>query len=157
MRSAAGAGARFVNLDGATVLPGFVDTHPHLFHFAVLEYPLVKLWDAKSHDDIVARIGERASTTPVGDWIMATPIGEPHYFIRRSWRDLAEHVLPDRRVLDRAAPNHPVWLQAWGPTTPNICVFNSAALKALASTLDARSTEQRVDRERSARRTDRYA
>ena len=131
MRSVAGAGADVVELAGATVLPGFVDTHPHLFHFSVLEYPLVKLWDATSHDDIVARIRERASVTPSGDWIMATPIGEPHYFIRRSWRDLAEHVLPDRHVLDRAAPKHPVWLQAWGPTTPNICVFNSAGLKAL--------------------------
>ena len=142
MRGVAGAGARFVDLDGATVLPGFVDTHPHLFHFAVLEYPLVKLWDARSHDDIVSRIRERASGTPAGEWIMATPIGEPHYFIRRSWRDLAERVLPDRQILDRAAPNHPVWLQAWGPTTPNICVFNSAALKALgidASTPDRQS------------------
>jgi len=131
VRAAAGRGARFVDLDGATVLPGFVDTHPHLFHFAVLEYPLVKLWDATSHDDIVARIAKRAAATPAREWIMATPVGEPHYFIRRSWRDLAERMLPDRTVLDRAAPHHPVWLQAWGPTTPNICVFNSAALQAL--------------------------
>jgi predicted amidohydrolase YtcJ len=131
MRALAGAGATVVDLDGATVLPGLVDTHPHLFHFSVLEYPLVKLWDAASHDDIVRRIRERAAATPAGGWIMATPIGEPHYFIRRSWRDLAEHVLPDRHVLDRAAPNHPVWIQAWGPTTPNVCVFNSAALREL--------------------------
>jgi len=131
MRAVAGGGATVVDLDGATVLPGFVDAHPHLFHFSLLEYPLVKLWDASSHDDIVLRIRERAATTPAGDWIMTTPVGEPHYFIRKSWRDLAEHVLPDRHVLDRAAPDHPVWLQAWGPTTPNICVFNSAALRAI--------------------------
>ncbi len=131
MRTVAGAGASVVDLDGATLLPGFVDTHPHLFHFSVLEYPLVKLWDAASHDDIAARIRARAAATPAGKWIMATPVGEPHYFIRRSYRDLAERVLPDRHVLDRAAPNHPVWLQAWGPTTPNVCAFNSAALAAL--------------------------
>ncbi len=131
MRAIAGAGATTIDLDDATVLPGFVDTHPHLFHFSLLEYPLVKLWDATSHDEIARRIRERAATTPAGNWIMATPVGEPHYFLRRSWRDLAEHVLPDRHVLDRAAPAHPVWLQAWGPTTPNICVFNSAALAAL--------------------------
>lgn len=131
MRALAGAGASVVDLDGATVLPGFVDTHPHLFHFSVLEYPLVKLWDAVSHDDIVTRIRARAATTPAGQWIMTTPVGEPHYFLRRSWRDLAEHVLPDRHVLDRAAPDNPVWLQAWGPTTPNVCVFNTAALATL--------------------------
>lgn len=131
MRALAGSGASVVDLDGAAVLPGIVDTHPHLFHFSVLEYPLVKLWDATSHDDIVSRIRLRAATTPPGEWIMTTPVGEPHYFLRRSWRDLAEHVLPDRHVLDHAAPNNPVWLQAWGPTTPNICVFNSAALRML--------------------------
>ncbi len=131
MKSAAGAGATVINLGGATVLPGFVDTHPHLFHFSLLEYPLVKLWDAVSHDDIVRRIRERAASTPAGQWIMATPVGEPHYFIRRSYRDLVEGLLPDRHVLDRAAPDHPVWIQAWGPTTPNVCVFNSKALAEL--------------------------
>jgi predicted amidohydrolase YtcJ len=131
MKSAAGAGASVVELDGATVLPSFIDTHPHLFHFSLIEYPLVKLWDAADHDDIVRRIRERAATTPAGQWIMATPVGEPHYFIRRSYRDLAEHVLPDRHVLDRAAPDHPVWIQAWSPTTPNVCVFNSKALAEL--------------------------
>ncbi len=150
MRSVAGAGVDVVDLNGATVLPGFVDTHPHLFHFSVLEYPLVKLWDATSHDDIVARIRERAASTPSGEWIMATPIGEPHYFIRRSWRDLAEHVLPDRFVLDRAAPNHPVWLQAWGPTTPNICVFNSAALAVLGINASTPSRQSNVWIEKDA-------
>jgi len=142
MRSVAGAGATVVDLDGATLLPGFIDTHPHLFHFSVLEYPLVKLWDAASHDDIVSRIGERASKMSAGEWIMASPVGEPHYFLRRSWRDLAERVLPDRHVLDKAAPDNPVWLQAWGPTTPNICVFNTAGL-AMLGLLD-RSTPDRI-------------
>jgi hypothetical protein len=41
---------------------------------------------------------------------MATPVGEPHYFIRRSYRDLAEGTLPDRHVLDRATGDHPVWI-----------------------------------------------
>ena len=142
MRSAAGAGASVVDLDGATMLPGFVDTHPHLFHFSVLEFPLVKLWDAADHADIARRIAGRAATTAPGEWIMATPVGEPHYFLRRSWRDLAEHVLPDRHVLDKAAPDNPVWLQAWGPTTPNICVFNTAGLAALG--LLDRATPDRI-------------
>ena len=150
MRAVAGAGATVVDLDGATVLPGLIDTHPHLFHFSVLEYPLVKLWDASCHDDIVRRIRQRAATTKAGDWIFATPVGEPHYFIRRSWRDLDEGMLPDRLVLDRAAPDHPVWLQAWGPTTPNICVFNSAALAALGIDRSTPSRQSNVWIEKDA-------
>ncbi|HXC52165.1 MAG TPA: amidohydrolase family protein [Candidatus Limnocylindrales bacterium] len=159
MRALAGSGATTIDLDGATVLPGFVDTHPHLFHFSLLEYPLVRLWDATSHDDIVQRISARAATTPAGEWIMATPVGEPHYFIRRSWRDLAEHVLPDRHVLDRAAPDHPVWLQAWGPTTPNICVFNSAALRALGidRATDSRQSNVWIEKDRNGDPTGRLS
>ncbi|MBI5506054.1 MAG: amidohydrolase family protein, partial [Deltaproteobacteria bacterium] len=134
MRALAGRSARVVNLSGATVLPGFIDTHPHLFHFSLLAYPLVKLFDTACHDDIVARIRTRAATTADGEWICCSPVGEPHYFLRRSWHDLAEGLLPDRHVLDRASRAHPIWLQAWGPTTPNVCVFNSAALRELGLT-----------------------
>jgi len=41
MRSLAGAGAKQVNLRGATLMPGFVDTHPHLLHFGAFAYPHV--------------------------------------------------------------------------------------------------------------------
>ena len=131
VRRAVGAGAEEVNLRGATVMPGLVDTHPHVVHFGLLEAPLVDLKDATSHADIVARIAERARTTPRGEWIMCTPVGEPHYFLRRSWRDLAEGRLPDRRVLDRGTTDHPVWIQAWAPVIPNVCAFNSAGLARL--------------------------
>jgi predicted amidohydrolase YtcJ len=131
MAELAGRGAEEVELRGATVLPGFVDTHPHLLHFGAFAEPLVDIADARSHDDIVERIRRRAAITPPGEWIMTTPVGEPHYFIRRSWRDLAEGRLPDRHVLDRATSAHPVFIQAWAPVIPNVCAFNTAALARL--------------------------
>jgi predicted amidohydrolase YtcJ len=134
VRAAAGARFETVDLRGATLMPGFVDTHPHLLHFGALSYPLVDLSDARDHDDIVARIRRKAADTPKGKWVMTTPVGEPHYFIRRSWHNLAERALPDRHVLDRATTDHPVYLQAWGPRTPNDCVFNSAGLAAIGIT-----------------------
>jgi predicted amidohydrolase YtcJ len=134
LRSAAGAGAAIVDVRGATVLPGLVDTHPHLLHFGAFGHPLVDLADATSHDDIVARIRRKAATAPAGEWILTTPVGEPHYFIRRSYRDLAEGALPDRTVLDRATASHPVMIQAWAPVIPNVCAFNSAALARLGIT-----------------------
>jgi predicted amidohydrolase YtcJ len=131
MARLAGTGARRVSVGGATILPGLVDTHPHLLHFGAFAEPLVDLSDARDHADIVTRIARRAAVTPSGEWIMATPVGEPHYFLRRSWRDLAEGRLPDRHVLDRATRAHPVFVQAWAPVTPNVCALNSAGLAAL--------------------------
>lgn len=143
LAGAAGGPVRKIRLDGATVLPGLIDTHPHLLHYGSLQEPLVPLWDATSHADIVSRIAERAHRTPPGEWIMATPVGEPHYFIRRSYRDLAEGELPDRRVLDRATTKHPVVIQSWAPSLPNTLAFNGMALEKLG--ID-RSTPDRVDR-----------
>jgi predicted amidohydrolase YtcJ len=126
-----GPDAEHVHLHGATVLPGFVDTHPHLLHFGAFAEPLVDIADARSHEDIVARIRARAEDTPAGAWIMTTPVGEPHYFLRRSWRDLVEGRLPDRHTLDRATTTHPVLIQAWAPVTPNVCALNTPGLERL--------------------------
>jgi len=134
MSALAGADAQSLDLAGATVMPGLVDTHPHLLHFAARRAQLVDLSDAASHGDIVARIAARAKETPKGQWIVTTPVGEPFYFIRRSWRDLPEGRLPDRRELDQATPDHPVFISAYGPVTPNLCVFNSAGLAAVGIT-----------------------
>jgi predicted amidohydrolase YtcJ len=142
VRAAAGAGAEEIDLRGASVMPGIVDTHPHVIHFGVIEGAAVDIKDATSHDDIVRRVAARAATVPKGEWIMTTPVGEPHYFLRRSWRDLAEGRLPDRHVLDRAAPDHPVWIQAWAPVIPNVIAFNSAGLAKLKI---GRETPDRVE------------
>lgn len=125
----AGAGAKRIDLAGATLMPGLVDAHPHLLHFSSLAIGTCQLFDARDHDDIVARIRNHCAMLPPGMWALCSPVGEPHYFLRRSWRDLAEGVLPDRHALDRAASDRPVLIQAWAPVTPNIAAMNSAALR----------------------------
>ena len=131
MKSIAGSSAKYLDVNGATVMPGLIDTHPHAMHFAALEMSMVDLGDAENHDDIVNRIAQRAQITPRGQWIMCTPVGEAHYFIRRSYRDLAEGRLPDRHTLDKASTEHPVMIQAWAPRLPNVCALNSMALQQL--------------------------
>lgn len=142
VRRAVGTGAAEIDLRGGTLMPGIVDTHPHVVHFGLIEGPLVDLKDATSHADVVERIAARARTTPKGEWIMCSPVGEPHYFLRRSWRDLAEGRLPDRSVLDRATTDHPVWIQAWAPVIPNVCAFNTAGLARLEL---GRETPDRIE------------
>lgn len=126
-----GASAQKIDLGGRTVLPGLIDTHPHLLHFAALAEPLVDITDVTTHGEIVERIQARARATPPGEWIMTTPVGEPHFFVTRSWRDLVEGRLPDRQILDRATGDHPVMIQAWAPVTPNVIAFNTMALAQL--------------------------
>jgi hypothetical protein len=55
------------------------------------------VWPGRSSREQVLRsLGRDWATFPASlaapppaEWIMATPVGGPHYFIRRSWRDLA--------------------------------------------------------------------
>lgn len=129
-----GSNGRKMDVKGATVIPGLVDTHPHLLHFALGCESIVDLTDARDHDEIVRRIAEKAKTTPEGEWIITTPVGEPYYFTRRSYLDLAERRMPDRHVIDRATDRHPVYIQAWAPRTPNVCAFNTMALHRLSLT-----------------------
>lgn len=146
---------REVALDGRTVLPGLIDSHPHLLHYGTLQAPLVDLADATCHAEIVERIAARAATTPAGDWIMCSPVGEGHYYVSRSWRDLAEGRLPDREVLDRATAAHPVMIQAWAPVTPNVLAFNTAALQRLeiGAELPDRIGEVWIEKDRAGQPT----
>lgn len=131
MATLAGPKAEQLDVGGATVMPGLVDTHPHVLHFSARLRACVDITDAVDHADIVRRIRAKAASTPKGEWIITTPVGEPHFFIRRSYRDLPERRLPDRSILDQATSEHPVLIQAWGPTTPNICAFNSKGLQTI--------------------------
>lgn len=128
--------AQLVDVSGSVVAPGLVDTHPHLLHFGVWRAPLVDVAAARSWADIVAAVRARAAATPPGGWVMTTPVGEAHYFVRRSWRDLAEGALPDAAALDRATDAHPVLIQAWAPVVPGHVALNSAGLAALGIDAD---------------------
>ncbi|MEI6642277.1 MAG: amidohydrolase family protein [Novosphingobium sp.] len=128
MQNLAGNDPRNIDLDGATAMPGLIDSHPHAMHFAAFQTGQVDLLNAIDHADILARIRARLPMFPPGSWIQCTPVGEPHYFIRRWYTDLAEGRLPNRWELDQASSVHPIIITAWGPRTPNIVAMNSLAL-----------------------------
>ena len=132
MQDLAGKQAAKIDVRGATVMPGLIDTHRHLLHFSVLGAPLVPLFGVQSHAEIVERIRERARQVPPGEWILTTPVGhgDDDYFAREPdrYKSLVEGVLPDRKVLDEATPDHPVAILAFPPVIPNTAAFNSMAL-----------------------------
>lgn len=129
--------SRRLNAQGASIVPGLLDTHPHLLHYGSLEEPLIKIWDCRNHEEIISKITDRARREPEGGWLQATPVGEPHFFHRRSYKDLTEGLLPDRLALDKASSKHPIVIQAWGPVRPSCMSFNSLALRELGITRES--------------------
>jgi predicted amidohydrolase YtcJ len=93
------AGAVSVRLDGF-LYPGLADAHAHLVGLgAALED--VDLVGTASFEQVVARVRERASKTPKGEWIVG-----------RGWdqNDWPTKTFPAHDALSAATPDHPVWL-----------------------------------------------
>lgn len=104
-----------VDLAGATVVPGFNDSHNHMLDTG-LEMEKVQLGAMRSLDELLAAIAHEAATKPEGQWVICSS----------AWHEsqLEERRLPNRWELDRAAPRHPVHLPRGGHTL----VANSLAL-----------------------------
>ena len=102
-RAAAPPDARQVDLDGRSILPGFVDAHHHLaFTGAELAAIDARYPGVGSIADLVATIAEAAERTPDGEWIRAVGVN-PEMF--------PDGRLPTRWDLDEATRVHPVIVQ----------------------------------------------
>jgi hypothetical protein len=94
-----GAATRVVDLAGATVIPGLVDSHTHVFNLgAALDQ--VDLVGVDTEEEAVARVAERAKSVPKGSWIVG-----------RGWDEGAwANRYPDKVLLSERVPDHPVFL-----------------------------------------------
>ena len=91
---------RVIDLAGATVIPGLIDSHTHVFELGK-RIDRVSLVDAKTEADAVALIVERAKNVPEGEWVIGLGWDEG------AWADN----YPDKLLLSEAVPNHPVLMQ----------------------------------------------
>ena len=102
------------NLNGRTMIPGIIDNHMHFLRTALL--PGVDLRELESAFTINAAldiIRGSANAVVQGEWLSA--LGGVH------WNQFEEQRFPNLAELDRAAPNHPVYLSVSnsGPGTVN--------------------------------------
>jgi predicted amidohydrolase YtcJ len=111
-----GQGTRTVDLKGATVLPGFTDSHQHLSGVGLREMTL-NLEGTTSLQDFLAKVKARVDQAKPGEWVTGRGWIETH------WKP---PVFPTRWDLDKVAPNNPVIL---GRADGHGAVANSAALK----------------------------
>ena len=105
VRQCAGRSTRVIDAGGKTVLPGFIEPHTHFMSFGIrLGMVNVRTPPNNSIEDVLARIRERAATTPKGQWIEAQglrahrhrgeALAHPGRARRRGARQPAGHHLP---------------------------------------------------------------
>jgi hypothetical protein len=123
LETVTGPGTRTLDLDGATVVPGFNDAHCHLLGLVQALLSL-DVSGAGSIPEVQQLLRRRAEEVASGDWIVAT--GYDDFQLREG-----RH--PHRRDLDGAAPHHPVRLLH---RTGHAYVLNSLALERLGIGID---------------------
>ena len=97
----AGETTRIVDLAGATVVPGLVDSHTHVFELGA-KLDSVDLTDVATEEEAVALIAARAKSVPAGEWIIGAGWDEGAWANR----------YPDKVLLSEAVPDNPVVLDS---------------------------------------------
>ena len=94
------ASTQVIDLKGATVLPGLIDSHVHIAELgAILER--VNLNDVTSPEEAIAKMLAYAEGHEAGEWL-----------IGQGWDEGAwANNYPTRQMLDKAFPNNPVYLR----------------------------------------------
>ena len=122
---------RLINLQGRSVLPGFLDGHPHVDREGLRARGGISLSSLTSVAEIVDEVRRAASGARPGEWIVTMPMGSPpHDFVSRP-EQLREGRFPTRHDLDAAAPDNPVYIRAvwgWWSRRPFPSIANSMAL-----------------------------
>lgn len=91
--------SRVIDLAGATVIPGLVDSHTHVFGLGA-QLDRVNLVGVETEEAAIALIVERAKNVPDDEWIVG-----------RGWDEGAwANRYPDKELLTQAVPDHPVFM-----------------------------------------------
>ncbi|WP_169808600.1 amidohydrolase [Microtetraspora niveoalba] len=119
VRARAGENTHVIDLEGARVIPGLIDSHVHFVRAGRTWNDELRWENVYSLADALDLVAARAASLPDGVWIRV--IG--------GWdeRQFAEGRGPTREELDRVAPANPVYVQM----QYTYAVFNTVGMEAL--------------------------
>src|SRR5262249_38511219 len=150
-----GRSTRMLDLDGRTVLPGFVDAHAHMDREG-LRHVYPNLQACRSIADVQAVVRRAAAERAPGEWIVLLPLGDPPS------PSAADLTVGGGRSPARSAPRQPApetrcWPRSLGGygthPPPFVPVLNSAALAACGIGADTPPPASTVALERDAQGT----
>lgn len=107
---------KLVDLEGRTVLPGFIDTHMHLLAYGAGLFS-AELRGSASIAEVKELLRKRAAETPAGEWIRGLN------FDQEAFR---EGRMPTRQDLDEVSRSHPILISRY---CQHVHVANSRALE----------------------------
>ena len=95
-----GSATRVIDARGAAIVPGLQDAHGHVVELGA-NLQQLDVRGTTSYEQIVARVRERVTATPKGEWI-----------IGRGWdqNDWEQKAFPSHEALSAVSPDHPVYL-----------------------------------------------
>jgi predicted amidohydrolase YtcJ len=94
-----GPATQVIDLGGATLVPGLVDSHSHILELGA-KLSAVDLVGVATEAEAVERVARAAASVPAGEWITG-----------RGWDEGAwANRYPDWRLLSEKVPDHPVLL-----------------------------------------------
>lgn len=110
--------SKMIDVNGATLIPGFIDTHNHLQMYAeTLAQVNCTPQKNLSIKGIQQSLQEKVAQTPPGEWVLGYGYDDT---------SLEEQRHPTRYDLDEIAPNHPVFIRH---ISGHLAVANSLALE----------------------------
>lgn len=109
---------QIIDLNGDTLIPGFVDTHNHILMYALMKDMVnCSTPPNKNMEDILEKLGQKVQDSPNGEWIIGYGYDDTL---------LEEKRHPTKEDLDKISPDHPVLISH---ISGHLAVVNSYALK----------------------------
>ncbi len=127
-----GSETKAIDLNGRTLMPGFIDSHMHFQVMGMLMGPIINVsyQYAKSICDIQQLIRKKAKEKKPGEWIVCAGYDN---------NKLKERRHPTIKELDEAAPDNPIRV---GRCDGHMGVCNSLALKISEITRETKPEEE---------------